>query len=368
MQSPLRWSWLLGPSGRRRTVVRMVVLQMGLWVTFAFLHLIAISWGYIDRDNSPWLMAFYLGGSAIFYILVRFGWSERWSPGDPGLTLWQTLHGLIALLWGYSIAAPIRGGLLAVMILTLTYGMFVLPPRQNRWISAIVLLSLGVLMATLSQLHPKQYPFGVEFFHWMDCLVVVLGMGELSGRMTHMRERLSEQKQELAASLEQNRKLATLDELTGLVNRRHMGALLSIERDRQRRYGQTLSVVLLDLDYFKRINDTYGHQGGDLVLQTFAEVVQDTVRSTDVVSRWGGEEFLLMFPSTPESQARCVLERMQQAVAAIAWPPSVEGLVLTFSAGLVVCGTEMSTEQAIEVVDLALYRAKETGRNRICSA
>jgi diguanylate cyclase (GGDEF)-like protein len=182
--------------------------------------------------------------------------------------------------------------------------------------------------------------------------------------MGALRGYLQVQKRELEASLERIRLLATQDELTGLVNRRHMLALLKAEQAREQRAKQPLmSLALIDLDYFKRVNDTYGHQAGDVVLKGFAEAARGALRGSDVLSRWGGEEFLLMLPDTGEDEAERCMERIQQGLAQVTFASVAPDLKITFSAGLSACRAGESLEAAIERADQALYRAKAQGRN-----
>lgn len=181
--------------------------------------------------------------------------------------------------------------------------------------------------------------------------------------MGFLRQRLRQQKQDLEASLEQIRLLATQDELTGLVNRRHMSTLLNTEQARQLRTGKAMTLVLIDLDLFKRINDEHGHQAGDTVLRTFAQAVTPQLRGTDVLARWGGEEFLLMLPETGAAEAWQCVERMREGLAQVSFEAVAPGLRQTFSAGLAVCQPGESIETVIELADQAMYRAKQAGRN-----
>lgn len=167
-------------------------------------------------------------------------------------------------------------------------------------------------------------------------------------------------------------KLSRTDALTGLHNRRSILDLLEQEVARAQRQQQPLSVVILDLDHFKKINDTWGHPTGDRVLQTAARVLGDSVRSGDHVGRYGGEEFMLILPGVAENEARQVLERCrQQLVAEHILSDNQETLGVSASFGLV-CQTPAQAappQRLIQCADEALYQAKALGRNRIeCQA
>lgn len=341
----------------------MTLLTVGLYALFMVLQYAEVLLGFIDPPSSAWLALYCVGGSLLFYLLVRSRWSERLWPTDPSLTLWQTLYGVGAVVGAYAITGPARGAVLAIMVLILTYGMFSLTVAQARLLAAMALGGLTWVMAWKSRVDPVRYPGGVEVVHLAFSIVVLLGISALSVRMGALRERLHRHKQELKASLAQIRLLATQDELTGLVNRRHMGTLLQGEQLRQQRTGQVMSVVLLDLDYFKRINDSHGHQAGDTVLRSFAQSALALLRGSDVLARWGGEEFLLMLPETAEKEALHCVQRMREGLAQLSFEAIAPGLQLTFSAGLAVCAPGDSIDAVIELADQALYRAKEAGRD-----
>jgi diguanylate cyclase len=157
---------------------------------------------------------------------------------------------------------------------------------------------------------------------------------------------------------------ASRDPLTGLFNRRYLDATIEREVARCKREGHPLSVILIDIDHFKSINDTYGHQAGDQVLRTLAQMFQ--ARATDVACRYGGEEFLLLLPSMPLEVAR---ERAEQLRMLFAGTTIVFGefrIRVTLSAGLAAYpGHGISPEELIRSADTALYRAKAEGRDRV---
>jgi diguanylate cyclase (GGDEF)-like protein len=346
-----------------RVRAAMTLLTMGLFVLFALLQYAEVLLGFVEPRASAWLLTYCLVGSLLFYILVRSRWSEQLWPTDPSLTLWQTLHGVLGTVWAYAITGPARGAILAILVLILAYGMFSLTVGQARLLAAISLGGLTWVMVWKSRVDPLRYPSEVETVHLAFSLIVLLGISVLSVRMGALRLRLHQQKAELEASLDQIRQLATLDELTGLVNRRYMGELLAAEQLRQQRSGLALSVVLIDLDHFKRINDSYGHQAGDKALRAFAASVLPCLRASDVLARWGGEEFLLLLPATGQAEALHCVTRMREGLAGVSFDAIAPGLKLGFSAGLAACQPGDTMDAVVELADQALYRAKQAGRN-----
>lgn len=162
------------------------------------------------------------------------------------------------------------------------------------------------------------------------------------------------------------RERADRDALTGLRNRRAFEAAFLAERMRFERYGRPMSLLMIDLDHFKSINDQYGHQAGDEVLRTVARVIQGAVRDVDVPARFGGEEFIVLLPETPLAAAAEVAERVRAAVERAAVLAEGRALDVRVSVGVSSCPERVPTPQALPgSADAALYEAKRGGRNRV---
>ena len=189
---------------------------------------------------------------------------------------------------------------------------------------------------------------------------VFLGMYKQKRGLEQMQEELLKQKKLLE-------ELSIKDELTGLYNRRHLNAVLDQEIHRSQRYGTDLSCLMLDLDHFKKVNDSYGHGFGDTVLREFSCRVMATIRSSDYAFRFGGEEFLVLLPQTDIEGAKQTAKNIQLALAADEIKDSSHSIIITISIG----GSSLhlhqpSTPEAfISCADKALYAAKEGGRNKI---
>ena len=171
----------------------------------------------------------------------------------------------------------------------------------------------------------------------------------------------------LAAEREMER-LAQTDSLTGLANRRHFMALAEVELSRTLRYGGELSVLMIDIDHFKTVNDTHGHPTGDQVLQMLGRIFIDSFRTIDIVGRLGGEEFAAVLPQTGCAQAVEVAERLRQTIQA-STVPLAEGLPLHFTVSIGVAtltDTTTNLDTLLAYSDDALYAAKDGGRNRVC--
>ncbi|OWV62508.1 diguanylate cyclase response regulator [Rhizobium sp. N122] len=175
----------------------------------------------------------------------------------------------------------------------------------------------------------------------------------------------------LRASVKQTIELAVTDPLTGLYNRRYLDNHLNVLFNRSMARGRPLSVLITDIDRFKQVNDTYGHDGGDEVLREFANRVRSTIRGADLACRYGGEEFVVVMPDTSPEIAATVAERLRAAVesAPFQLKHSAEALNVTASFGIASrIGAVLTPDQLMKQADLALYEAKNTGRNRVVAA
>ncbi len=207
-----------------------------------------------------------------------------------------------------------------------------------------------------------------------DYLVKPLDLDDLQARLiaaarvTALHRQLSQQRSELEELNEELAAIARRDPLTGLGNRRALREYLDLFEGRVARYGHRYCMALLDVDHFKSYNDTYGHQAGDEILRTVAAQLSDQARAGDSLYRYGGEEFLCIFPEQSLETGTIAVERMRRAIEALAIPhPESPTGVLTISAGIAMLDPDHtpSASGAVKQADEALYRAKQLGRNRV---
>lgn len=159
--------------------------------------------------------------------------------------------------------------------------------------------------------------------------------------------------------------MATTDKLTGLMNRRYFDRRITEETARAKRHNSNLSLAMFDVDHFKRINDTYGHTIGDMILSEFGALVLANTRESDISARYGGEEFALILPETTQMEAYDLLERIRQLVETYTFVKDQSPVVATISVGIAQFDPEMSAKNFIEQADACLYKAKKTGRNKV---
>ncbi|MDE2599339.1 MAG: diguanylate cyclase [Rhodocyclaceae bacterium] len=204
--------------------------------------------------------------------------------------------------------------------------------------AAAVFLLWGIWLAIFYALHARDYRRRLEL---------------ANRQLSHLNAELHEQ--------------ATQDFLTGTHNRRAFNTLLNSELERVKRYGGDLSLGLIDIDYFKRINDSYGHEVGDQALKFLVQNIGQRMRRSDVLARLGGEEFVLLMPNTSAVEAVRVIDRMREAIAALPMPGLTPELRLTFSAGVTGWRPGIDDHALLNAADAALYAAKGSGRNRVLS-
>lgn len=168
------------------------------------------------------------------------------------------------------------------------------------------------------------------------------------------------------------RLLAMTDSLTGLYNRRYFNKIAEDEINRALRYTRTLSVIMLDIDFFKRINDTFGHSIGDMVLEGVATITKNMVRATDIPARYGGEEFIILLPETPMVEAATLAERLRRQIEDTTFQAEKCSIKITASFGVndsfeksEAKSTEIALAELVANADLALYAAKNAGRNKV---
>jgi diguanylate cyclase (GGDEF)-like protein len=294
-------------------------------------------------DGSHLLM---VGGMACVNLMLcgPLGWQsagEALSSALVALVLWRTAwenHQPLAFEFNEALSR-LHSGVLGAAGAVFMAGALVqaVPPLHQGWLS----------------LHPEQRTFLLVFSH----LVLSIATSFLLGYMVVMR---------LVNKLEH---LSHHDSLTGLLNRRAIEYLLDREIQRLQRFGEGFSVLIVDIDHFKRINDRLGHAAGDVVLCAVAKALQAQAREVDRVARFGGEEFCVILPHTLHEGALQAAERLRDAIRALSIDWQDEVISVTVSTGVATAHTtDDALDDLLQRADEALYRAKEEGRNRVVAA
>jgi diguanylate cyclase (GGDEF)-like protein len=357
---------VLSSHPRRRSLVSMALLALALMVCSAGVMLmIALASSEVNSGAVQWWAAISVGGLVVMTAFIRSGATERLA--DPSLTVPQMVWTITSGAVAYVLAGDARGVVPSVLAMILFFGTFGLTVAEVIGIGVYALLAFVCAVAATTRFNAG--PFGyLDAAYAFMVLIVLGGSIALNLRIQRIRARLREQREALAHALAVNRELATRDDLTGLPNRRAMQDMMALEHRRSLRSGRPMLLAQLDIDHFKRINDAFGHATGDRALQAFASVVRASVRDTDVLARWGGEEFVLMLSETRLDDGRDLLERLRQAVAAMEIPYTDGVLRMTVSIGVAVHLPGDTVDLTLERADQALYTAKSLGRNRIAVA
>ncbi len=235
--------------------------------------------------------------------------------------------------------------------------------------------------------HPLRAPLAALFQDYQDHLAQMERLTTISdGYQTVLREknhtladrfrkqikylqkivRISDQYQQMLREANDALKIAsTQDPLTGLPNRRLMEERLTAEVALAARHGHPVAIAMIDIDHFKRINDSFGHDVGDKTLVTIAKAISNALRAYDVCARWGGEEFLILLPETEVTDALAIAERLRASVEQCRFSELPPHSPLTISIGLAMHGKEANLDDTIKRSDAALYEAKNMGRNRV---
>lgn len=322
----------------------------------------------INQHIAPTAPAFGLAvfmalGTIGLVALLRVDLSERAREG--WLFEAQAGHALLCTAGLYAISGPLRSCALMFLLLTLVFTMFASSRRLHHRVAGAALLLFAATMAAMTRLDAPRYPVAEEAAYFAVLAVVMVAISVLGDQLIRLRERLQRQRSDLSTALQRIQMLATRDDLTGLMNRRQMQEVMTLEHQRCMRSGQPFCVAMLDLDNFKLINDSYGHAAGDEVLRAFAREATAVIRISDVLARWGGEEFVLLMSSTRGPLARQAVERLRERAAALRVRADDLLLQITVSAGVAEHLAGEPLADTLARADRALYAAKSEGRDRV---
>ena len=314
--------------------------------------------------------AFFLTGITVigcFAVLSETYYGDRYR--DHHLTIYQVAaHIMVQLV--FVMAAP-NVGYAFLNVLFLIFGVGALGMTARQAVIAWSLTALGAGPIFLFSKVPIGMPMATPTERFAATLCFILTIGQCAFVGLHgssLRRMLYERGVQLKEAYKRIEELAELDELTGSFNRRCIMRMLDDEIARAHRTRTPFSVALIDLDWFKRINDAYGHPTGDEVLRTFAITVFANIRNIDRFGRYGGEEFLLILPDTPHDVAASILDRQREIIAELDWSAFSPGMSVTISAGVATLAPNEAPDALLARADSALYAAKARGRNRIASA
>ncbi len=301
---------------------------------------------------------------ALFGILFATGLNLR--AQDPSLTSGQMACSMLVLSMAmfYSDSDG-RGLLLMIFLVSFIFGVLRLQVRELLSSGLIASLLYAAVVMLLMLERPAGVNVALEFKRWLIMSFVLVWFSMIGGHISRVRKQLSDNNVELEKALRTIQELATHDALTGLHNRRYLEDILSHECSQSRRSKSSLCLCIVDLDWFKSINDTYGHHCGDEVLRGFAAAAAEMVRQSDHFGRYGGEEFLGVLTGTDVAGAKIWAERLRQKTETLTFPGLPESFRTSVSIGVACFREGEDIGRAVLRADDALYRAKAAGRNRV---
>jgi diguanylate cyclase (GGDEF)-like protein len=347
---------------RQMYAAQVVSYSFGAFVLLLFAYAGAVSM------NVPSL--FWLGGLSIigaFTVLSESGFEDRFA--DHYLTVYQiTAHMTLQLVFLLSVPSI---GICFVSVLFLIFAFGTLRMTSRQAMTTWGLATAGLVTVFVFTDLPIGLPVATRLERTASvlCFVLVIGQCSFLGLFgSTLRKILYTRSIELKAAYQRIEELAELDELTGSYNRRCIMRLLDEEIAQARKAEKPCAIALIDLDWFKRINDAHGHPIGDEVLRTFAITIFANIRPIDRFGRYGGEEFLLLLPDTAGDAAARILDRLRMIVADLDWSAFSPSMRVTISAGVAALRDNDNADTFLARADSALYSAKARGRNRISAS
>jgi len=314
--------------------------------------------------------------SAIVYLIIGLGWTvstlalsehhfnERFQ--DHYLTVPQSIGSTTIQLGAIYLAPEVGFYFVCIIFIVLGFGALRMSARQTGIVWTFAAIGLTAVFTCTDKAIAMPMGTPAERNIALLCFVTALGRCAFTGLYgASLREALYRRGNELKTAYARIEELAQTDELTGALNRRYIMRALNDEAERMERAGTPLSIALIDLDFFKLINDTYGHLAGDEVLRNVSLAFSAEIRRIDSLGRYGGEEFLLVLPCLGKEEAVAAVDRLRMIVESIDWSAISADLRVTMSAGVAQFRPIEAPSDVLNRADQALYQAKDAGRNRV---
>lgn len=314
--------------------------------------------GEVSRFTSNVLVRSFFGilfCNLVIYTIIRSGFNKRFK--DPSLTLLQMI---IATFWVMVIvfyADSMRSVVLLSYLVVFVFGLFRLNVWQFLFLSAFAVVNYSLVILLLYKINPELTNKN-DLFNIVILAVVLPWFSLVGGYITRLRDKV-------AHALSTIEKIAIIDELTQVFNRRQMYKILEHEKALVDRGINYFSICIFDLDHFKRVNDSFGHSAGDVVLKTVAQEAQKNLRNIDHIARYGGEEFILVLTHSEKNEAIECAERIRETIKRVPFDSLPADFRITISVGVTEYQTDEQVQETIERADTALYRAKANGRDRV---
>ncbi len=337
--------------------IKRFLIALGSYVMWVGLCAVSIVQGFTryTLENLFHISIAVFLTNMVIYIVFRTGLNKKFR--DPSLTIPQMLLGTFWIMVCVYGAGEIRSSMLMLYFVVMVFGVFRLRFRQFLLVSCFALLNYSIVIYLIYTYHPDEIKLKLELTNILFLATVLPWFSLVGSYITSLRTTI-------AKALETIEKLAVTDELTEVYNRRRLLEILKEQKAYCDRGNKTFAICILDLDHFKRVNDTYGHETGDIVLKTVAGTIRQNIRDFDTIARYGGEEFMLVLCGTSQNEAMSFAERVREIAESLSFD-NLEDFNITISIGVAEYMPKESFQTTINRADKALYRAKEKGRNRV---
>ncbi len=346
-------------------------LRRTLWacVPLTFLLIcvaVYVAIGLLPQARSLEYLFFVVVAWGVFFGLILSGANQRLP--DPSMTVPQILTGILLQLYiMYFLADPLsRVPFLLLGTVNMMFAVFALDLKRMLALNVLGVGAYAVMILMKAVFNPEGLAhWAVEVFAVAAFLLAVCMNAYIGSVITGLRNKLRDRNAELREAMTRLEELATRDSLTGLLNRRAIMHQLRQLRADADESGEPLTVCMIDVDYFKRINDNHGHQTGDAVLHWLGQAIRREVGDDQPIGRVGGEEFLLLLPGLAEADAMAWLEHLRESISRSVPSDLPADLEITVSAGLAGDQAGLSMDTLLNRADNALYEAKHCGRDCI---
>jgi len=347
------------PDHKQAVRIRIFLMAAGSYLVGYLVLTVSYFLGVIGPQPLKYLALPFVLPNIAFYTLFRTGLNLRFK--EPSMTVAQIVMATLVIMYTVYLAEQVRPMVLLFYLILFLFGLLRLTTRQLLAIGGFAMTTYAAVIFLVVRLKGEQINLRMELLYGLVLGLGLIWFALVGGYISTIRDKLRQ-------SLHTIQQMAIHDELTGVYNRHHLNGLLETEKARSMRSGEDFSVCILDVDYFKKVNDTLGHLAGDKVLKHFANEVKKTLRTIDSLGRFGGEEFLLVLPRTNIEQARLCAERIRRMTEELAFPEFDRSFGITSSFGIAQYRPGEDLKEMLSRADTALYKAKHAGRNRVESA
>ncbi|HEY6241211.1 MAG TPA: EAL domain-containing protein [Burkholderiales bacterium] len=361
----IKFLLMSGGDPRQAVQLRRFMLASGAYAICVPLVWLAYAFNLIARGPALILVALMVAVNLGFYAVFRTGLNKKFS--DPSLTWLQVFAGNVVVMYAVYSFDDGRAIVLNLSLVVMTFGVFRFTTREFVKTALQILAGYAAVINLLMYAKPDTVNVYHEWFQWAGLAAVLPLFAVIGGRISRLRQRLRTSNEELRSALGSVRQMATHDHLTGLPNRVLFNEELQRALARAERHDRPVALFFMDLDRFKNINDTLGHQFGDRVLQEAAKRLVACVREGDIIARLGGDEFVLLVEEIGDAPS--LTEIARKLLAAVSDLGTIDGQELNVSLSIGICSYPLDGRDAKTLLagaDIAMYRAKERGRNGFC--